>query len=441
MKKNLWISLGLAIAIMPALLQVARHKHSVPIPATRNVPDSDLKDAMSGDNINKDNADIEQALDQAHDIVHKNSLQLTPRPTEAQRAATEFPPEKDLSGQWWDVSRSQYIGSCHAYCASALMEAAYFRSQRSEYVHICEDDVWLNATLFNSGEDGALDVFKMSGEPAINEGNWPDVDIQYVFDHGATQVLDENDEFHKSFAKNLKLWEKSVIPLMDVCNKCIQQAAGMKQLGSGQPTTATEACDIRCKSAQALLKGPQIDRMKKAISDEGKIMDTDAARDQMRQGLKDQLKGSRLYKRRVDLGSDAHRLTSESYGKCKDSDTGKELLQTLVTELAAGHPIGVAMNLAGLPAWGLKNFKGSAAHAFVIKGYKKDFWGAYYFQTRNSWGPALVQEHQNQDNPDLDSDDLCRIEKMYIVLAPGEAAPASHGFPSSPAFELTKTAD
>ena len=331
--------------------------------------------------------------------------------------------EIDLSGEWLDGSRNQgFIGSCHIYATAAVVEAALFRAHGRK-VHINESDLFLNSKVISPTKSNdpakSNDLFGSycnGSSCSLDEGGYPQDDIQYLFKNGASLVTNENPALRDDFGDAWSNYESAVTQSLSADNDHIATAMVEKNLPDDQYT----AQKIRSQFADDQRKAPQIDAMNDIIKSQAGGKDPAA----MRLDLRKQMAGLRLYVKELTPIMDALGVPGAPKGMCAKSDQGKDVMNAIDEELKARVPVGIAMNLQALKEWGVDKSEGIALHAIVIDGMQRKMFGKVEYTTRNSWGHNEIVSPKRPNNPPLTEDQVCRIIQLYVVLAPGESAPS-----------------
>lgn len=278
----------------------------------------------------------------------------------------------DLSWQFADAATRDQgnVGSCHAFGTVALLEAAWMRQYR-EPVRLSEADLFLQKTVL-SGE-----IYdSVQGRVQDNEGGDPVEDIRFVLKHGVATDLGYAD-----FLKRYQYYRRDANRMMVMIRELAPESAEDRRSFLARWRELRTSPEYR--EAGKLYLGAKDQR----IEEERRL-------------VKDKLNGFKLESREFDVAPDVRFLDSKD---CLAK--GEEQFAYVVSELRAGRPVSVGMELAGLRAWGRQNDKGPAGHAFLIIGVQdgKDF------VTRNSWGGS---------NPKVRAWQMCRVMQAATVLAP-----------------------
>jgi hypothetical protein len=335
----------------------------------------------------------------------------------------------DLSDEWKDGSRNQgFIGSCHIYATVGLTEAAMFRAS-GQKLHINESDLFLNSKVISptksNNPDKSNDIFNSycnGASCSLDEGGDFPSDIDYLFNHGATLVTNENPDLRDAFGDSWGNYSSAVTQTLVADNARINAAIVKNKTPDDQYT----AFQARSQFADNQRKGPQIDAMNSIIAEQAGNGQDPAA---MRVDLRKKMAGLRFYVKALTPVMDALGVPGAPRGACAHSQQGQDTMAVIEQELKARQPVGIGMNLQGIASWGQQNDNEPALHAIIIDGMQRKMLGKVVFTTRNSWGHDEVTKGGNRpNNPEITEDQVCRIDHLYLVLAPSEAAPTAPGF-------------
>lgn len=295
--------------------------------------------------------------------------------------AAEYP---DLKHEFLDPpTRDQsQIGSCHAFAAVAIAEAAYYRQHRHR-IRFSEEDVFLQATILN-GDAHQSPCAAGSASCALQEGNYVDQDIDQILEKGVL-LGSQYGEFTQRYLKYSK------------------EQAGMRA-GLADMKEKASWLDKMFLNKQFVwhkyLADPQV-----RAGVIRQLSKPDAQATAERDKIRNLMKGSRPRTKHFDF-LDGTKLSAEDCGA-----QGKDRLAAIIGELELARPVAVAMHLSGLAAWGQTDGSPHAYHAFVITGYDRSKDGQLLLKVRNSWAGV---------NPDVPASDACRIFQLDTILAPGE---------------------
>ncbi len=288
----------------------------------------------------------------------------------------------DLSGQFIDKgTRDQsVIGSCHAFAAVALLEAAYFRAQ-GHIIRLSEEDLFLHGTVLTGDTHAARCHAGL--KCVLAEGNYVDKNLRHALEHGVLagsqykQFVDRWRKFREAEATRRRVFAfvRSKEFLLDFTDDEPPEpwVAYLQEEGARKEIAATLGVDIHDRDAERAL-------------------------------IRDLFKGVQLERKEFPLIEEA-RIKSD---KCRE--LGADRLTLIKAELDAGRPVAVSMYLNGLKSWGVAASGEHAYHAFALVGYKQGKKGLL-FTTRNSWAGV---------NPPVAEHQLCRVFSVESLLVPGE---------------------
>lgn len=293
----------------------------------------------------------------------------------------------DLLYQFADPSNRDQcnIGACHAFGAVAVLEAAYFR-QYKETIHLSEADLFIQAHILHP-DLSVGQYWQPAGQDKdkLYEGETLSGDIRYAIDHGVATSLSYLD-----FAKRYYCYREREQQCLRALNAQWNNSSWFDRLFD----------DPRASWAK-LQESPEKKRLvEMLLGGEGAETKLPLERENIRMRLKD------------------FRVLRTAYDDSKSSGSvcamqGASQKKEILSELNSGRPVLVNMNLAGLKAWGpaVADPAKDAYHGFAIVGCKYGSDHKIVFQTRGSAGNM---------NPDIQEDELCRIQTINTVLAPRE---------------------
>lgn len=323
----------------------------------------------------------------------------------------------DWSGQFTGPPRNQgAMGTCHIFASVGILEAAWRRMGR-EAVRFSEADLFVQRMVLGGEVLGGMDS-------RLQEGGMIDWDLQYAFDHGVAQ-----GDGYQAF---LGRWRRYV-----------------NDVGDSVLPFALHAAVQRTFAAMLGRPDPEVDPVQ-LLRDS---RTTPRARLEIRRLFQDD---ARLAANRAQSWSVLGTMRAESVNfpfqypadyprsviEASAADClhqGRDQERAIVAELRAGRPVAVGMYIDGLPAWGagvedapdllldrrglLVPGRGGAGvpgslspygnHIFIITGMDGAPGNAVY-HVRNSWGASA------EYNPDVRSDQLCRVYQVLTVLNEGE---------------------
>lgn len=281
------------------------------------------------------------------------------------------------------------IGSCHAFSAVAILEAAYYRKFKQK-TRFSEADIFMRRTML---DPGLYAEFCKSGTCELSEGNGAKEDLEYAIREGVATSFQYKD-FLARYRKYREAEEKNLASIqakyeaMSSWEKWVYDPRAHWAKLQNEPETK--------KLHERLLRGkdPKIDEER-------------AVNRVLLHGF------AVVVKRFADLR--AGKTFVKTAAECREA--GQAAQELIVRELNAGRPVVVSVLLAGLPAWGGAAFPRNASHAIAIIGYHVDAKKGVVFKTRNSWGA--------DQNIDVLASEACYIHRVVTVLTPEEAALAS----------------
>lgn len=296
----------------------------------------------------------------------------------------------DLRPQFSDgANRNQCdVGSCHAFGAIGVLEAAYFR-KNGKTIKLSEADLFLQKTVLTGD---IYNQFCSDGKCKVSEGNSTKEDLRHAIDKGVATNL--------SYSDFLERWRKF---------RAAEQATmeGIKR-------QSEEDSKGFYGWVASFLYDPKAHWKELSTSDQSrKILERYL-------GGNSDLSGSREAVRKELAGVSLSTKDFAYLGGPKARDLGdagcrregEKQAQSISAELKAGRPVVISMSLGGLLPWGQTDATEHANHAFVLTGQRKDK-DILVFETRNSWGG---------DNPSVPQNQFCRIYSVSSVLIPGEKA-------------------
>lgn len=296
----------------------------------------------------------------------------------------------DLRPQFADgANRNQCdVGSCHAFGAIGVLEAAYFRKHHKT-IKLSEADLFLQKTVLTGD---IYNQFCSGGKCEVSEGNNTADDLRHALDKGVATNLGYSDFLDR--------WRR-------------YRAAEQATMEGIKRQAEKDAKDFYGWVA-SFLYDPKAHWKELSTSDQSrKILERylsgSSELGQSREAVRKELVGLTLATQNFTyLGGPKARELGD--GGCRRD--GAKQVSSISSELKAGRPVVVSMTLGGLQAWGQTDASQHANHAFVLTGQRKQG-DALIFETRNSWGGT---------NPSVPQDQSCRIYSVSSVLIPGEKA-------------------
>lgn len=276
------------------------------------------------------------------------------------------------------------LGSCTAFAAIGLLEAAYMRSGKC--VRLSEADAFLRYTVF--------------GWPC-----WAAGDCR-------AELRNPNGEFCAFFG-NCELrgtaaaWE----PTIDQGGYVDYLIAHIKRRGV---LTGDGYADFTRRFAQWMREGSIQDRVRlpgnaaltQLMSGLEDYRDGDlAAQQAIREMVRRDISGWQV--RTLVIPRDETSSSEVSPQRCRLA--GRRQAALIASELESGRPVAVTADLAGLKGWRRRPRLPEDMHNFLITGYRSRAGGLKTFMTRNSWGGK---------NPDVSEDGACHIAILHTVVRP-----------------------
>lgn len=240
-------------------------------------------------------------------------------------AIAQAPARVDLSGQFIDGPREQGdIGSCHAFTAVALIEAAYFR-QYGRHTRLSEADLHVRRLL-------------LPALPRLRsvEGSLLRPEIRYALDGGVMP-----GDHYAAFARRYAEFKKRFFKFLD----------GRNSVGE-------------------------------ELLPESLTPEAESERERVRSEISGFTVGGEPF--RKFAGATARSAIKDGAVNCNH----RRVAAMIERQLNAGRPVGLGLNRgwAKSPVW-RQNSKGSNAHYFIVKGYDRAESGLV-FHTRNTWTQA-----------------------------------------------------
>lgn len=301
--------------------------------------------------------------------------------------------EVDLSGQFppGKIPDQGAIGSCHDFSSIALLEAAFYRYYKT-HVPFSETDLFAQTKMCSSEVCNNASVYKAidgSMQCGLGEGGLPSKDIEFILEHGILTADGGSCASYAQFKKNyIQRFQKPLEHALLKLNSC------------GRSLPRVEPGKLK----------NTIDRWEKASPE------AQTERDAVKEALSGFAVRKVIAESKLINGDVLLRISPE---RCEEM--GKKQREALLSQLDAGRPVSVSVQLLGLKFWHperrpTEHPDSTANHAFLIIGYRKDEQGRLRFQTRNSW----VKDGKPY-NPIVSSDELCHVMGITTLLTPDEA--------------------
>ena len=294
----------------------------------------------------------------------------------------------DLSGQFpTPADRSQGpVGSCHAFVATALLEAAIYRNT-GRHVKLSEADLFLQNALLNPGLFGEL----LKGKYSLKEAVFPENDVRFAVRNGIA-----TDDFYNDLLRRYLPWRCSVNGQLQDLKKA-EALYRAKRAADPSLPDPVKVCYDQATSSDAK-------RLKEGLFAADHLEGLEAQRAQVRELLR-------------GFSVSGPKYFSNSLHVCRDKTGRLQREQAILAELRRGRPVYayVRQNQSGngTGMWGpSKSGVHRGFHAIIITGYQDGPDGPS-FLIRNSWGGQ---------NPSIPESALCQVAGIMTVLTPSETA-------------------
>lgn len=244
-------------------------------------------------------------------------------PVSAAKGAPQAPEKVDLSSQFTGPARKQgHLGSCHAFVAVALIEAAYFREHGTR-VRLSEADLFMRRNALP-----ALPFLRSRETSMLRPG------VKYALAHGVLP-----GDHYEAFEARHHAFKKRFFKFLDGRRSVVEELL---------PESATPEASAAREKIRADLAGFAVD-------------------------------GESILK---FAGAAARSAVKKDTVRCNEA----RVAGLLERQLNAGRPVGVGLNTGWTKsaAWRRDSDGPGGSHYFVVKGYDRTDAGLV-FHTRNTW--------------------------------------------------------
>lgn len=251
------------------------------------------------------------------------SLASFEAPASEAKGATQAPEKVDLSSQFTGPARLQgHLGSCHAFVAVALIEAAYFR-QHGTRVRLSEADLFLRRNALP-----ALPFLRSRETGLLRPG------VKFALAHGVMP-----GDHYAAFEARYHAFKKGFFKFLDKRSSVVEELL---------PESATPEASAAREKIRADLAGFSVE-------------------------------GESFFK---FVGAAARSVVKKDTVRCDE----KRVAAMLERRLNAGIPVGVGLNTGWTQsvAWRRDSEGPGGSHYFVVTGYDRTDAGLV-FHTRNTW--------------------------------------------------------
>lgn len=267
----------------------------------------------------------------------------------------------DLSSQFTGPSRNQRdVGSCHAFAAVGVLEAAYYR-RYGQRVRLSEADLFLRRNIL-SGD--AYDTFRQGGgEATLDEGHYIEGTIRFALDTGVA-----TGPRYGAFLERYRRYRAAEARTLEDLLRQYERLGAEERAGY----------DVRQHWYEL-----QTSTLSRRIA-ENYLTGNDRTLQADRDLIKQRFAGMRMDFRSFTPASSADQEA------CRRAGQGQT--DFMLGELRAGRPVAISQQ----------------GHAYIVSGYRVDENGAAVFMTRNSYGEG--------ENNDIQANETCTIRKVISVV-------------------------
>ena len=299
----------------------------------------------------------------------------------------------DLSGQFPDPAcRDQKdVGSCHAFGAVALLEAAIYRKHEEpggSRVRLSEADLFVGNTVRKENFSQGLVATYFRGYPddafvdSFRQANYPVGDLKFGIDRGVALAEAEPYEVflrkYRPFRKEKRRATAKVLrrckDMLKASTAWLRTATGFADDSDPRWSRFAEDCEaegFRMENEADAIMREFLARQTEEIDNtaEDRLLNADAAAQAGRAWTKDLMAGFTVKKK------DFVSYFKDLYDKPGCAKQGADRLANLYSLFKQGIPVGVSMDLGGLRAWGKRPpARGEphriARHAFLVTGFR-----------------------------------------------------------------------